>query len=180
MVSFFSFSIMGHIGGKNTMFSRETSQSGFTLLEIILVLHIIAIGSAIVIGRAVHTSNADVISQAEVIKSHLRYAQSRAMNTTVVWGIRSFHGHYWLFRDGSETHKVVFPGEDTDTVDLTAKGISMDAFRLSFDSWGVPYKGSSASPDKKLKPGDSESRIKVSSGGAHTYIRLTPNTGYIP
>lgn len=160
------------------MLSRVKKNSGFTLLEVILVLIIVAIISAIVIGRVAST-NTDLISQTEIIKAHLRYAQSRAMNTNVVWGIRSNNSIYWLFRDGNENNKVILPGEGTDTIDLTAKGISMENFRLSFDSWGVPYKDAAASPDKKLKAGDNEAQIKVSSGGEDKFIDVTPSTGFI-
>jgi len=153
--------------------------SGFTLLEVILVLIIAAIISAIVIGR-VSSTNTDLISRTELIKSHLRYAQSRAMNTNVVWGIRSQASTYWLFRDGNVNNKVILPGEDTDTIDLSAKGISLEQFILSFDSWGIPYKDASASPSNQLKAGDIEAQITVSSGGEDKFITVTPNTGFIP
>ncbi len=175
-----SFTIIGRIKGSKEMFSRVKNNSGFTLLEIILVLLIVAIVSSIVISRVVSGPDTDLISRIELIKSHLRYAQSRAMNTNVVWGIRSNNSIYWLFRDGNENNKVILPGEETDTLDLTAMGISMENFRLSFDSWGVPYKDASASSDKKLKAGDNEAQIKVSSGGEDKFIDVTPNTGFIP
>jgi len=162
------------------MFSCVKKNSGFTLLEIILVLLIVAIASVIVISRVVSIPDTDLISRIELIKSHLRYAQSRAMNTNVIWGIRSDHSVYWLFRDGNESNKVILPGEDTDTIDLTAMGISMENFMLSFDSWGVPYTDASASSNKKLKASDSEAQIKVSSGGEDRFIDVTPNTGFIP
>ena len=162
------------------MFNRVKKISGFTLIEIILVLLIVAIVSSIVISRVVSGPDTDMISRIELIKSHLRYAQSRAMNTNVVWGICSDNSIYWLFRDGNDHNKVILPGEDTDTIDLTAMGISMENFTLSFDSWGVPYADASASSNKKLKAGDSEAQLKVSSGGEDRFIDVTPNTGFIP
>jgi len=161
------------------MFSRVKKNSGFTLLEVILVLIIVAIVSAIVIGRVAST-NTDLISQTELIKSHLRYAQSRALNSNVIWGIRSDSSIYWLFRDGNENNKVILPGEDTDTIDLTAKGISMENFRLSFDSWGIPHTDASCTDGQELKAGDTEEDIKISSGGEDRFVIITPNTGFIP
>ena len=66
---------------------QSADQSGFTMIEIIAVLLIIGILSAVAITRFYGTSAADLASQLEVVKSHLRYAQTRAMNTNSCWGI---------------------------------------------------------------------------------------------
>jgi len=96
---------------------------GFTLIELISVLLIMGIVAAVVVSR-VGTSNNEVIAQMEVVKSHLRYAQSRAMNSDLVWGIRFDTDKYWLFKEGDITKKVTFPAEDSDTANLPS-GMSM-------------------------------------------------------
>ena len=92
------------------------------------------------LGRGA-TGGPDLDIQTEVLKTHLRHAQSRAMNSNIHWGLRTdaVGGSYWLFRyDGSVT-TVRLPGEDADTVDLSADGITMSAGTYTFDSRGIPY-----------------------------------------
>ena len=115
---------------KNTKFIclKESNMNvrnnrGFTLIELISALLIMGIVAAVVISR-VGTSNNEVIAQMEVVKSHLRYAQSRAMNSDLVWGIRFDTDKYWLFKEGDITKKVTFPAEDSDTANLPS-GMSM-------------------------------------------------------
>jgi MSHA pilin protein MshC len=158
---------------------RVQKNQGFSMLEIVAVLIIMGIIAAIAMSRLVDDSN-ELIAQTEVVKSHLRYAQSRAMNSDVIWGICSDGPSYWLFRDGGTVNKVTLPGEDVDTVDLSAKGISLEAFALSFDSWGVPHTDAPASDGQELAAGDPESELTVSAGGETRSISITPNTGFIP
>ena len=85
------------IGKKIIMRNR-----GFTLIEVMSALIIIGIVSAIAVSRF-GISDTELIIRSEVVKSHLRYAQLRAMNSESVWGIScdgngllAFHG--WKYR----------------------------------------------------------------------------------
>jgi prepilin-type N-terminal cleavage/methylation domain-containing protein len=158
---------------------RIPKNQGFSLVEIIAVLIIMGLIAAVVISRLTDNSS-DLIAQTEVVKSHLRYAQSRAMNSDVIWGIVSTGPSYWLFRDGNTANRVTLPGEDSDTVNLSAKGISLEAFTLSFDSWGIPHTDAAASDGQELAAAGPESQLTISAGGMSRSITITPNTGFIP
>ena len=145
---------------------------GFTLIELISVLLIMGIVAAVVVSR-VGTSNNEVIAQIEVVKSHLRYAQSRAMNSELIWGIRFNGSSYWLFKDGDITKKVTFPGEDSDTVNMSS-GMSVGTEIVSFDSWGKPYTDASGGTSQSV-----DTPITFSPSLSNHLIIITKNTGFI-
>ena len=145
---------------------------GFTLIELISVLLIMGIVAAVVISR-VGTSNNEVIAQIEVVKSHLRYAQSRAMNSDKIWGVRFDTSRYWLFKDGNISNKVTFPAEDSDTVTLPS-GMSVGTEIVSFDSWGKPYTDASGGT-----PQSGDRTIVFLPSIANHAIIITKNTGFI-
>lgn len=155
---------------------------GFTLLEVIAVIILISVVTAITVSRFLF-SDADLIGRTEVIKTQLRYAQSQAMNSSKIWGLHCNGLSYWLFKNGSisDDDKVLLPGENSNTVDLSDKSISsMEAFTISFDDRGIPYTDVSASDGEELTAGDDETDITISAGGESRTITITPNTGFIP
>jgi MSHA pilin protein MshC len=145
---------------------------GFTLVEFISVLLIMGIVAAVAVSR-VGTSNNKVIAQIEVVKSHLRYAQSRAMNSDKIWGIRFNSSSYWLFKDGNTSNKVTFPAEDSDTVTLPS-GMSVGTEIVSFDSWGKPCTDASGGT-----PQSGDRTITFSPSLSNHLIVITKNTGFI-
>jgi MSHA pilin protein MshC len=149
---------------------------GFTLVELISVLLIMGIVAAVVVNR-VGTSNNEVIAQIEVVKSHLRYAQSRAMNSDKnsdkQWGVRFDTSRYWLFKDGNISNKVTFPAEDSDTVTLPS-GMSVGTETVTFDDWGKPYTDAAGT----LPQSDDRPIVFLPSLTNHAII-ITQNTGFI-
>lgn len=151
------------------------NNSGFTAVEIITVMVVMGIISAFVIGRAMEDEPV-LIAQKEVLKVHLRYAQSRGMNSNDNYGIQTDGNSYWLFRV-SGTNRVNFPGEQSDHIDLAALGLSLSLSDggniVSFDSKGIPYTdhaGTLQAEDRTLT---------LSSGSANESIIITQNTGFI-
>lgn len=154
-----------------------TTNLGFTLLEAIVVLLIVGIVGAAVAARMIF-SNPELAARTEVAKTHIRYAQIQSMNSDTVWGIHCEGTSYWLFKDGSKANKVLLPGEDSITVDLSGKNLTMSGFTdLSFDSWGTPHTGEGALEASKLL---SALNITISSSEQSKQIVVTPNTGFIP
>lgn len=89
--------------------------SGFTIVEIIVVLLLMSILAATLLGRSITSSTIDLNSATDKIRNQLRYAQSQAMKRSdAVWGIQSDgSSQYWLFRATPDsTVDVVIPGGD--------------------------------------------------------------------
>ena len=159
-------------------FNQSRNQMGFTTLEVLVVLIIIGIISVIIIGRS-DIGQTDLLAQTEVIKSHIRYAQSRSVNSDRSWGIRCAGSGqaYWLFVDGDpENNKRKLPGEESETVDLTQYKLTLTPTTFSFDDRGRP-----CSDDNGTIPLVNDLSLTLSAGGgATTTIIITRNTGFIP
>ena len=152
---------------------RTINRSGFTLLEVILVLLLISIFATIAVSRQPST-DVTLKAQANALKSHIYYAQMRAMNTDTIWGIGYTSNSYWLFKQAHDNQHLL-PGEGQLSVDLDAKGISLNAEgsnRLSFDTWGRSYS------DDTLLSNDSLF-IQISKDGQSETLIIMPETGFI-
>ncbi|MCD6152520.1 MAG: prepilin-type N-terminal cleavage/methylation domain-containing protein [Syntrophobacterales bacterium] len=157
---------------------------GFTLIEIIIVLLLVCIiGAVILISGVYSTSGNDLPSQTEVIKGHLRYAQTRAMNTNTIWGIKFFRSEgrscYYLFQldESNNETMVVLPGETASPVALP-EGMAVSVGTVSFDSWGKPYTDATAQTAQAEAGG--WRNVSVSLGGDTQTITIRNNTGFIP
>lgn len=137
---------------------------GFTLIEIITVLIIIGVISAVVVNRLMDTS-VELKAQTDVVKTHLRYAQTRAMSSNIIWGIDFKTNTYSFFRNGDTTDMVTLPGEDGLSLNLPSGKSATEI--VSFDSWGRPYNNASGTSDH---PGGQIGNLS---------IVITKNTGFI-
>jgi MSHA pilin protein MshC len=136
------------------MLTKMTSRNsrGFTLIEIVAVLIMLGILAVVAVARSLDT-DADLISQTDVIKSHLRYAQSRAMAMEEIWGVASTGTGYYLFRQNtSNTFRL--PGEESDSISLSDKGLdSMTTGNFCFNRMGRPVSidGTEVSDDRTIR-----------------------------
>ncbi len=141
--------------------SRKNAH-GFTLIEIIAVLMIIGIMSAVAVTIFSSLDKYKLISEVEILKSHLRYAQSRAMNDTATsWGIVITTESYTLQKNGDPASSL--PNENSYTHTFL-KGVTGDAANVTFDIWGSP---------------SGDTTVILTAGDSRT-ITVTPNTGFIP
>ncbi len=155
--------------------------SGFTIIEIITVLIVMGIISAFVIGRS-QSTRTDLIVQNEILKAHLRYAQTQAVNSTLSFGIESDAAgdNYWLFKyDPAALPPVVktrLPSVNTDQINLSGSGLSMTSSAIiCFNTRGIPYTDYLASTVQA-----SDRTISISDGSTTLNITITQNTGFIP
>lgn len=164
---------------------------GFTLLEILIVLVLISIFVTLAVVQH-STSDATLIAQTEVLKSHLRYAQARSIDSDVPWGIYyHFNGgdpansYYLLFNGGDSNNIRQLPGETHDRVYLGEMAITLGAaigsnsptprtFQITFDGWGRPA-------STQLDPsGPGSYTLELTKIGHNTQrFVVTQNTGYI-
>ena len=122
--------------------------SGFTILEIIVVLLLLTILAATVLGRSVLPAKdkLDLSSATEKLRLQLRYAQAQAMKRSdTVWGIKCNDNVYWLFRGtdpDNPTNQVRLPGADyTGTITRSGPG-----------TWASPCRASRSSSTGSASP----------------------------
>ena len=98
---------------------QNIASSGFTLMEVVAVLILVTILTAVIMSHASGIQDANLQAEVNALKTHLRYAQSLAMNDVSPnqWGISLTPGSYTLVRfDGSSTTSPFsFPGENSAT-----------------------------------------------------------------
>jgi MSHA pilin protein MshC len=149
-------------------------QGGFTLFEVIMVLLILGVISYFATTRLFTNEGISTVSEMDLVKNHLRYAQSRAMNSDMIWGIRFYPpNQYWLFKGNDpvagkqrlpnvEDLVARIPGAPTDG-SMVLSAITVPDLVVKFDPFGSPV----SSTDILLNL----------SGGT---ITITKNTGFIP
>ena len=140
---------------------------GFTLIEAIAVLVLMGILATVVISSYSSTEINALVAEEATLKSHLRFAQLRAMNDNASWGIALSPGAYTLQKDAAPA-PFALPGEDSVTHTLPA-GISITlgaGTTVTFDQWG--------------SPGPANIAITLSCGTDARAIPIAANTGFIP
>lgn len=167
---------------KLTVVHHCGDRQGFTLLEVVVVLILMGVLAAVAVAY-VGNSSADVAGRTESIKSHLRYAQARAMSSgplydnQQVWGIGFLGNAYYFFHctdiqncDPSQ-RQIRIPGQPV-IIDLSQDSISVTGNQtVAFDRLGRPFSDVSLSSPA--------SNLTVSGSGHSRAITITPETGFI-
>ncbi|MCD4675770.1 MAG: type II secretion system GspH family protein, partial [Desulfobacula sp.] len=121
--------------------------NGFSLIEVVSVLLLLSIVSIIIVPRLFNTGADDAVT-IDKIKTHLRYAKLRSMNSQVKWGVKfdnTSHA-YWLFNTdvpNDEDDKIAFPGEPADQVTFIDT-MTVSPALIAFDSLGRPFTDAAA------------------------------------
>ena len=140
---------------------------GFTMIETIVVLFIMAIVASFVLFRPSTSAN-ELVAEAEILKSHLRYAQIKAMNgdTGETWGIHlADANNYILYKNNAQATDIL-PGETAQTHTFpTEVSVTSGVATVNFDNWGSPVSGTQT--------------ITLKQGTESSSITITKNTGYI-
>jgi prepilin-type N-terminal cleavage/methylation domain-containing protein len=166
---------------------KTQKHAGFTLIELVAVLLLIGIIITVVVSRWTLGDSALTV-QMDVIKSHLRYAQSKAMSSSSPWYIHfeETPGRYSLYKEGDGLK--YFPGvtEPDPDPDPSApnpialeSGIALTASLIAepfviYDSLGRPYLNNTGTLGTQLA---AVTTIINSSAGD---IAIKPETGFIP
>jgi len=154
---------------------------GFTAIEVVATLVILAVIAAFFVARLTGTSTYNVQSVADELKNHLRFAQTRSMNSNLIWGVYFISTtQYTLYKNGdiSSGNWVTPPGADAATVNLASRGVTLGVTAgdvVSFDDWGRPC---SNAPGTLFQTGIRS--ITVTGGGQTATIQIYQETGYIP
>ena len=151
----------------------ETHQAGFTLIEVIAVLVIIAIVAAVAISKGISTSKVSVTSEANILKTHLRFAQIKAMGATVSWGINISSGSYTLQSNGA-TATINLPGETSPTHTFSG-GVTATAPAtnpITFSTLGIPVNSTGNNLTANLT-------ITLAQGSSTQTVTVTQYTGFL-
>ncbi len=141
--------------------------------------------------------NVEVYSGADTLKTHLRYAQTLAMNpnfitsTSVseIWGMSCNGTSYWLFHGTDSTiiaNYIRLPEDEkyinaNRTINLAAKKINVSNFTILFDNRGIPYTSyTSATVNNPLLANQTITVTPTGGGTPSVNVTITPLTGYIP
>ena len=151
------------------------NNGGFTWIELIVVMLVMGIVSTVIISTMT-TSNNELMAEIVSIKSHLRYAQSRAMSTSSNWYVQFDAAPdpdiYTLYKAG--VGAKVFPSESSTTLSLldglTISGASPAI--VLFDYLGRPYTDSGATTP--------QSGVRTLITSTKGNIEINPETGFIP
>jgi len=159
--------------------------SGFTLIEMVVVLILMTIIAATVLGRSISTGDMDLNSETDKIRNHLRFAQAEAMKrSNTVWGIKidPAQSEYWLFRGPNPDdvgEQIRLPGVSyagaSNKVSLPSGisiGTTLDQNTVFFDRIGKPYGPTAGNAITVQK------NVTVSSGETRS-ITITPETGLV-
>ena len=146
---------------------RLKNSSGFTLIEVIAVLIIIAIITAVAVSRSMSTQN-DLIQQVDIVKTHLRFAQLKALNDDVnTWSITFTAGSYSLSctaGTNSTCPSSQLPSESSSSHSFPSD-VTATSATITFDRWG--------------SPGGSDAAINLTQSSQTITITVAANTGYI-
>lgn len=158
----------------STALASPGAPGGFTMIEVIMVLVIMGVLSAV----AVSSMNADntLVYEFTTLKTHVRYAQARAMGLNTEIGIRCQGGSYWLFSGASTGNRELLPGQSADSVSL-ASSVTPGTFTLAFDGRGRPYSSNVLSSGNRLSTPFS---VSVARSGESRSFSVTDGTGYVP
>ncbi len=134
------------------------------MLELICVLVLTGIISAVVISRVMDNS-VELIAEMEMVKGHLRYAQTRAMNSDQSWGI-NFSGSSYTLEENGAASATALPGESGAVATLATGSVSTTANPIVFNQWGNPGAGAIT--------------VTVTAGADSESFTISPLTGFIP
>lgn len=164
----------------------RAQRSGFTMIEILIVVVIIAIAAMMAIPMMTSAGSMQIRSAANMIAADLEYAKSMAISRQKIYAV--------VFNESTESYQI----EDTsgiidhpvkkgfkyivnfsndsrlDKVDIADVDFDPDSSRtITFDYLGSPYSGSGTS--NPLNSGV----ISLQAGGATATINVEPVTGYV-
>nr|WP_211922121.1 prepilin-type N-terminal cleavage/methylation domain-containing protein [Desulfolutivibrio sulfodismutans] len=122
---------------------RAVRHRGFTLLEVVAVLVLLGILASVAVARFADT-NAETVAEAEIFKSHLRYAQLRAMGDIYPWTVTVGGGSYTLSTTNPSVGAPVLPGESGATHSYDG-GVTATAGTFTFNWRGQPTTGGGTS-----------------------------------
>lgn len=166
---------------RGRVFAFVTGQSGYTVVELVIVLVLISILAANAMPRFFEASRFDAMGYADSVESALRYAQKLALASRCDVRVEVTAAGYALFRrqreaadppapacpSGDFNVAVNRPGGQTWS-GVTPAGVGVGALDVYFNAWGSPHDTGS---------GAAQTATRTLGIGMRT-LSLEPETGY--
>ena len=152
-------------------------QRGFTIIEVLAVLVIMAVILAVAIERVFDQTPAELGGMEASVRSHLRYARTRSMNSDEIFGGQIISATtYAIFRNGNTATRVILPGQpDTGIITLEdGATFTTGATIIGFDQWGRPCTNAAGTT-----PSTANTTITLGYLGQTASIVVVRNTGYL-
>jgi len=135
------------------------------MVELLAVVVVVGVLSVAALSRNQSTDIQSLLTEADLLRSNLRYAQTKALADNVSWSISLTGTTYTLVDGGGGT--TMLPSDTIATHTLTGgvtitTGVGTSA---SFDNWG--------------SPGAADKTIVLTLGASTQTITITKNTGFI-
>lgn len=158
-------------GGISARFDRR--QSGFTLLEMMMVVIVIGVTAAVITPRWLE-NDLDVDATARQLQNDIRYAQGLAM--TRGQRHRVYFDVATAYRIANNTGTTVTHPLDADGSVEFGNGVTLvsNGFTsgyVAFDGRGVPYNGATAIA--------ANTSVQLSKSGTTRTVQVVPRTGYV-
>ena len=155
--------------------SHRFFDSGFTIVELLIVIMIIGIAAMISVPIMSSGGNIQIRSAANMIAADLEYAKSIAItrqeNFSVsfdsnndFYEVQDTNGVVILHPVSKRSYRIDFPNDER----LSRVGIDVPSFTVTFDSLGSPSSG-----------GVVNLSLKGSGGGTITQVMIEPVTGFV-
>lgn len=146
------------------------------------VLVIIAVIAATAADRIFDQTPVELGGLTASVRSHLRYARTRSMNSDEVFGVQIISTTtYAVFRNGNTGTRVTLPGQPATGIITLEQGATFTTgvgTITSFDEWGRPC-SDAAGTALLTGTGTNERAIALTYGGQTENIRIVRNTGFI-
>ncbi len=147
--------------------------AGFTIIEVIAVLIVLGIITAVAVSRLTSAATYTLTAETDILKNHLRFAQIRAMNDEVVWGIHFPTATSYVLQKNRAPAPISLPNDSSNTHSFPGGSYNTESPQVTFNNWGIPVDHNGLALTANIT-------ITLNQGGASQTVTVTKNTGFIP